>query len=343
MTERVVHVAVDAHNLSRDNRGIGRYARAVLSRALNRKNVRFTLVVRGLLPRAAALSRALGGAAVTVARRIPRDADVVWFPWNGTFLETNLPSVATIHDAAPFAFPASDPRRRRVEQIPFLKTAATAAKILVQSAFTASEVERRLEVARERIVVTPLAADPVFSVGPVGKLPAAVAARPYILHVGAHDERKNTTTLRDAYARAFPGGEIALAFTHRPPWPLPAGAVVAGAPDDVTLAALYRGATLVAMPSTYEGFGFPLIEAMACGTPVLAANAGSLPAIGGDAAAYVDEALDAVAWSAALHRLINDEKERARRGALGPGQAATFSWERCTDQTLSVLRDAASH
>ena len=141
-------------------------------------------------------------------------------------------------------------------------------------------------------------------------------------------------------AGAKPGGDVALAFTRRPA-SLPPGGVVIDAPDDAALAALYRGAALVALPSTYEGFGFPLLEAMACGAPVLAARAGSLPEVGGDAAAWVDDAHDADAWATALRALLDDDDARARLAALGPARAATFSWERCTAQTLHVLAEVA--
>jgi alpha-1,3-rhamnosyl/mannosyltransferase len=162
-----------------------------------------------------------------------------------------------------------------------------------------------------------------------------------VLHVGAHDERKNTATLIAAFARAFPAGDVALAFTRRPP-SLPAGSVVIDAPDDAALAALYRGAALVAVPSTYEGFGFPLLEAMACGAPVLAARAGALPEVGGDAAAWVDDAHDAAAWADALRALLGDEAARTALAARGPARAATFSWERCTAQTMAVLAEVAA-
>lgn len=341
---KVVHVAVDAHNLARDDRGIGRYARAVLSRAVRDTRFRWTFVVRDLFPKRAAVAQALGADAVDVARHVPRDADVMWFPWNGTFLRTDVPSVATVHDAAPFAFPSTDPRKRAIEQNPFLATANSARRILVQSRFTADEVEHRLGVAAERIVVTPLAVDAVFAPGPRGALPAELRGLRYVLHVGAHDERKNTATLIDAFARAFPAGDVALAFTRRPPATpaLPAGGVVIDAPDDATLAALYRGAALVALPSTYEGFGFPLLEAMACGAPVLAARAGSLPEVGGDAAAWVDDAHDAGAWANALRELLADDAARAALSKLGLARAATFSWERCTAQTLAVLGEVAA-
>ena len=336
-----IHVAVDAHNLVRDDRGIGRYARAVLSRALRDPRFRWTLVVRDWFPNRAAFARALGATSVHVARAVPRDAGVTWFPWNGTFLRTVAPSVATVHDAAPFAFPARDARRRATEQTPFLLTAKNARIILVQSRFTAGEVERRLGVDAERIVVTPLAADSAFTPGPPEALPAALRSRRYVLHVGAHDERKNSATLIDAFVRAFPDGDVVLAFTRKPPV-LPSHAVVVDAPDDAALAALYRGASLVAVPSTYEGFGLPLLEALACGAPVLAARAGALPEVGGDAAAWVDDAHDADAWAASLRALLDDDGARAGLASRGPARAATFSWDRCTRETLAVLATVAT-
>jgi len=338
-----VHVAVDAHNLARDDRGIGRYARAVLARAVRDPRFRWTFVVRNVFPNRAAVARALGSGAngVRVARRVPRDAGVVWFPWNGAFLRTDVPAVATVHDAAPFAFPAADPRTRAREQNPFLLTAATARKILVQSEFTAGEVERRLGVNAERVVVTPLAADAAFTPGEPELLPDELRGRRYVLHVGAHDERKNSATLIAAFERAFPAGDVALAFTRRPR-ALPPGGVVVAARDDAALVALYRGAALVAVPSTYEGFGFPLLEALACGAPALAARAGALPEVGGDAAAWVDDAADVGAWAAALRALLADDARRAELAARGPARAAAFSWERCTAQTLEVLHEVAS-
>jgi glycosyltransferase involved in cell wall biosynthesis len=162
-----------------------------------------------------------------------------------------------------------------------------------------------------------------------------------VLHVGAHDERKNSATLIDGFADAFPGGDVMLAFTRKP-GVLPPGGIVVDARDDATLVALYRGAALVAVPSTYEGFGLPLLEAMACGAPVLAARAGSLPEVGGDAAAWVDDAHDPGAWAERLRALLDDDAALAALARRGSERAAVFSWDRCTAQTLTVLGTVAA-
>ena len=335
-----MHVAVDAHNLVADTRGIGRYARAVLSRAMRAPETRWTLVVRRWFSSRRALSDAVGGAPFRLARTVPSDADVVWFPWNGTFLRTHAPAVATVHDCTPFAYPAANARTRETEQGPFVRTARTAACILVQSDYTANEVERWLHVARERVVVAPLAADPIFAPGPLDALPAGLHGRPYVLCVGAHDERKNTPTLCAAFARAYPAGDMTLAFT-RAPQSLPPNAIVVDARSDRTLIALYRGATLAAVPSLSEGFGLTLLEALACGAPSIASRASALPEVGGEATWWIDDPLDVDAWAAALRALANDPAARTRLSEGGPQRARAFSWDRCVAQTLAVLREVA--
>jgi glycosyltransferase involved in cell wall biosynthesis len=336
-----VQVAVDAHNLALDDRGIGRYARAILSRALADADFAFTLVVRRMFPRAAPLARALGGIAVRVVNRVPRDAQVLWSPWNGTFLESHAPSVATVHDVGPFAFPSRSPRLRAAEQEPFRKTAAVAKRIIAPSRFTASEVERWLGVEAARIVVGPEAADAqVFAPGPSGPLPAGLHAGRFVLCVGTHEERKNTGPLIDAYARAFPDGDPPLVLTRRR-GNLPRGAIVIESASDTDLVSLYRGATLVAAPSPYEGFGLPSLEALACGAPVLAARGGALVETCGEAVAWVDEPLRVEAWTRALRELVADDAARARLARLGPPRAAEFSWNSSAEQTLAVLRDVA--
>jgi alpha-1,3-rhamnosyl/mannosyltransferase len=307
---------------------------------LRRDDIRVSLIVRDAFPWrfAGPFARALGGVRAPVLARVPRDADVTWHPWNGTFVATNGAAAATIHDAAPFAFPDRDAQRRESQQAPFRRTAVRASAIACDSAFTASEVQRYLDVPPNRLHVVPLAADETFSPGSDDALPAELTGRRYVLYVGAHDAHKNTATLAAAHRAAFPDGDVPLVFT-RANAAVPDARVFARVPQD-QLVALYRGATIVAVPSLYEGFGLPALEGMACGAPVLASRAAALPEVGGDAVAYVDQPESVGAWRAALVALAGDAAARADLAQRGPVRAAGFSWDRCADATLAVVRSA---
>jgi glycosyltransferase involved in cell wall biosynthesis len=161
-----------------------------------------------------------------------------------------------------------------------------------------------------------------------------------VRHVGAHDARKNVATLIAAWQRAFPAADVALAFT-RAPAVLPPGAVVAEAPGDDALAALYRGAHLVAVPSLDEGFGLPLLEALACGAPAAASRVAALPEVGGEAVAWVDDPRSVEAWARVLERLVRDRDAAAELASRGPAQAAPFTWERCAGLVADALHAAA--
>jgi glycosyltransferase involved in cell wall biosynthesis len=318
----VLQVAVDARDLAHDWRGIARYVRAVLTRFARRNDVAVTLVERGLF-----------------GQHAPRRADVVWHPWNGTFFSARVPAVVTFHDAVPFRFPADDPRKRRNEQEPWLRSAASASAFIANSHFTVTEVERFLGVAAARQTVTYLAVEPdVFA--PQGDLTILPDGRPYILFAGAAEPRKNLATLLEAHALAFPDDAVALVVAGAAP---PPGARVRalGAIEPRELARWYRGARAVAVPSCYEGFGFPLLEAMACGTPAIASRATSLVEVGGEGCVWIDDPLDAPAWAAALRKTVADVWLRPQLRAAGIAQAARFSWDRCAEETLMVLRRAA--
>ena len=331
-----MHVAVDAHNLVSDRRGIGVYVRAVLPRIIASGACEVTLLVRGVLPmlQRRQLQRELGCTGFRVAGRIPTDATVVWHPWNGTFFESDLPSVVTIHDVVPFAMPADTDAARQKEQAPFLRSARTARRVITDSMFSKSEIVRHLGFEPQNIDVIPLAADPRYR--PDSATRASSTRAPYIAYVGKIETRKNTAPLVTAWREVFPDQEVRLVFAtsdHVPP-----GVERASASGVNELRELYAGALFVAVPSLYEGFGLPALEAMACGAPVVCSRAASLPEVCGDAALYVNDPREVGAWAAALREMAENAPLRAHVRALGLARAATFSWESTATQTLGVLQ-----
>ncbi|MEA2163752.1 MAG: hypothetical protein QOK37_1879 [Thermoanaerobaculia bacterium] len=198
-------------------------------------------------------------------------------------------------------------------------------------------------------ILSGLAVPSSSSPTPHASLPTPLPAR-YILFVSTIEPRKNLDVLLDAYERLRARGAYdgALVVVGRVGWKaestrarlraegvlhldyLPAG----------QLADVYRNAELFVFPSIYEGFGFPLLEAMAYGVPSIAARSSSLPEIGGDAALYF-EPHDAKALEMQIERALNDTALRAKLAAAGPQRAAEFRWSVAAERTLDVLRRAA--
>jgi glycosyltransferase involved in cell wall biosynthesis len=362
-----MHVAVDAANLPRDHRGIGRYARAMLVRWLDmRDRLQVTLLVPDLFLATARrrLATTLGVDDVEVRRRqdVARmRPDLVWYPWNGMTWIAPCASVATVHDVWPFVSPAADDRIRLREQGPYRATASHARAIIANSRFTKSELIKHLPVDPGRVHVISMGADPLPS--PAPPAPSLVGAQRYVLFVGESEPRKDPGTLRAAMTklpaglRAITGlvmagkvpgetstcGSIESGSGNTPDRLLVRFAnhngvptVVAGEVSDTVLARLYAGAAAFAFPSRYEGFGIPVLEAMAHGVPVVASDAASIPEVGGDAALYFP-AGDADALAATLARVLGDPDLARQMGAAGIARAALLSWDRCSRETLGVF------
>ncbi|HVR46051.1 MAG TPA: glycosyltransferase family 1 protein [Candidatus Binatia bacterium] len=348
-----LRIAVDARVVAEDTRGIGRYARAILRRLIGRADVELTLLADFRFRRrySAAYARALGSDAFAVRAQPGRDCDVIWHPANGTFFASSLPSIVTIHDAVPFRYPDPDPKRRRHAQDPFLRSAHSATRVIAVSAFGRSEVHELLGVPLDRIAVIHHGVDAEFSPGAADGLPGALHGRDFLLFVGdpIGEPRKNFPLLYDAYRRAWPveaAPALAVAGPRAPDLP---GVVhpgnladdLAGVSAEHTLRACYRGALALTLASYHETFGMPMLEAMACGTPVVASRASALPEIAGDAALYAPPD-DALAWAAALRRVVDDADLRERLRTEGLRRAGAFSWDESARQHLELFRSVAA-
>ncbi len=357
-----LRLAVDASVVAEDTRGIGRYARAVLRRLIAHDDVDLILLLRGpfAFRHRTALERALGSSRFSLRSSpgLRSDADVIWHPANGTFFASHLPSVATIHDAVPFRYPDDDPKRRLHAQKPFLESVRTASRIVAVSEFGREELRAVFNLDRERIAVIHHGVEQSFAPGPARPLPSGLFDQRYILFVGdpIAEPRKNFALLYEAYRRAWPSRgktgaassvpALVVAGAQAPPLE---GVVHAGnLGDDLAarnadegLRALYRGALVLALASYHETFGMPMLEAMACGTPVVASRASSLPEIGGDAALYAPPN-DPDAWATALRRVTEDFTLRDRLRIVGLDRATHFSWDESAARHLALFREIAA-
>ena len=188
------------------------------------------------------------------------------------------------------------------------------------------------------------------SPAPHPPLPTPLPER-YILFVSTIEPRKNLDVLVDAYERLRARGAYdgALVVVGRVGWKAESTRARLRAEGvhhldylpAAQLAAVYGNAELFVFPSIYEGFGFPLLEAMAYGVPSIAARSSSLPEIGGDAALYF-EPHDAKALEMQIERVLTDAALRAKLAAAGPQRAAEFRWSEAAKETLAVLRNAAA-
>jgi glycosyltransferase involved in cell wall biosynthesis len=262
------------------------------------------------------------------------------------------PAVITVHDLAFRRFPdlLTAESARYYGQIE--RAVASAEAIIAVSAGTADDLVELAGAARDKIHIVYEAADPLYR-----PPPAPPSARPgYMLFVSTIEPRKNLPVLLEAYRLLLDGGRVRpvpeLCVVGRRGWlyeeslraierlGLGAHVRLLGEVAPTDLLGLYQGARLFAMPSLYEGFGLGALEALACGTPVLAAAAGALPEVVGDAGLLLPPH-DPAAWAVALERVLSDAALEADLRQRGPAQAARFSWERAARETLAVYRRIA--
>ncbi len=271
-----------------------------------------------------------------------------------------VPSVVTIHDLGYLHYPDKHPLFERMYlDWSTRHSARVARRVIAVSHATAHDLMALNGVPAEKIRVVYSGVDeqlrPVEDERRIAEMRRRLGIPgPYVLHVGRLQPRKNLTRLVEAFARvrdAVEGLSLVLAGRGRDTsrrllerakaLGLSGRVVLPGYVPDDDLPLLYSGALVYAFPSLYEGFGFPALEAMACGTPVVCANTSSLPELVGDAALTVPPT-DVEALAGALRRLLTDEALRRELIARGFERVRQFSWEACARNTLKVLIEAAS-
>jgi glycosyltransferase involved in cell wall biosynthesis len=315
----VVNVAVDVTPLRLTRAGTARYLRNLLERLPPSRTVAF-----GGATRAGVLARELWWYPLALSR--VRDVDVLHCPTYYAPLRPSVPTVVTVHDLAVLRHPETFRRWTRTyvpQLVPHMVRAAR--RVIAVSEFTAGEVEQLLRVPRDRIRVVPNGVASAFTTdGPR-------AEGDYVLAVGTLEPRKNLTRtiaaagklgteLRVVGARGW--GDVRLAGPH---------VTWLGEIDDAELARQYRGARCVVYASLYEGFGIPVLEAIACGAPVVTSRGGATEEVAGGQATLVDP-LDVAS--------IADGIERARPG--DPAYARAFTWDETARRTAEVYAEAAA-
>lgn len=299
-----------------------------------------------------------GGADPLRSRRAQsrmRGVDVVHAPSVAVPPRGRVPLVVTVHDAATLLFPETYPRRgRRFHELGFAATAARADAIVAPTAAAADEVAEHTSIARDRIHPIHHGVDHALASDAEVRATRAVhglADDPYVMWAGSMEPRKDVGTLVDAFGLVAAAHDLPhrLVLVGPAGWmaesdalarrtaPLGDRVVFTGQVSPGELRALYRGAEVFALPSRHEGFGLPVLEAMAQEVPVLCSDLPVLREIAGDAATYAPTG-DIDAWADALTRLLDDDAGRDALATAGRAHALTFTWERSAAKHLAVYR-----
>jgi glycosyltransferase involved in cell wall biosynthesis len=315
--------------------GIGRFADEVIARLPDARPLSFQ--VKRLTP--------LDPVATALAALRLREG-VYFTPGFNPPPRSHVPVVFCIHDLIHLRFAAeSTPARRAYYRLIVAPAAQRAARILTVSEYSRREILDWTGLPPERVVVVGNGVTAAFT--PDG--PRHDPGYPYFLFVGRRAPHKNVGGLIAALAASR--NDARLLFTGEPDGTtldaarrhgVEARVAFTGTLDDPQLAAHYRGALALAFPSFYEGFGLPVVEAMACGTPVLTANVTAMPETAGEGNALLVDPSRVEAIAEGLDRVSGDSEERSRLRQRGLARVAQFSWDRVGAAVINALAEAGA-
>lgn len=354
-----IKIGVDATFLQRDRRGMGRVLRSVLNEW--KKSCPHELVL--LVKEKRHITELEDSPYAKWDIRYWKDADdiqVCWFPWNRVDWEPDCPAAVTIYDVAPFTDYHPQNRHLADDQNRLLKAAESADRIITTSNFSRIEMHRHLNCDISQIDVVHLGHDPVFHSHSNQYLDPFFAEKighlPYLLFVGNPEPRKNLGGLLEAFMLLENQIDSRLLLVSSKPaaptWTdrlrgrtdpltdtisrLEERLIWLEGIDDATLAELYRRSQVFVMPSFYEGFGLPLLEAMACGASTAAARAASLPEVGGEVPYWFNPNDPVDIARAVMEAIDSPNSEEA------PDRAAIFSWESSAAELAKILEGMAA-
>lgn len=369
-SSRRYRIGVDARLLSEAVTGIGRYSHEMLAALIGQGHL-WTLyshrpIVAGnwerqnVRVRAANLPgrvlRMVWAQSVLPWRAAQDDIELFWAPTHRLprYLPDRIARVVTIHDLVwKHAGQTMRPLSRWLDARLMPEAVRLADRVIAVSEHTACDLLAEMPEAEGKVRVIPLGVSALPAPAPSTALQALGIDGPFFLFVGTLEPRKNLRYLLEAYA-SLPEGvrnSVYLVIAGGKGW----GGVdvqsiatqlgirdrirVVGYADDALLSTLYAHALFLAMPSLYEGFGLPLVEAMSMGTAVLTSNCSSMPIVAGDAGLLVDPS-DVNSISSGLLAMIMEHSLRERLAEKARAMAARYTWEKAAAATLQVFNEA---
>jgi glycosyltransferase involved in cell wall biosynthesis len=327
----VIRVAIDVSPLVQTRAGTARYLKGLMRELARRSDVTVTTRAFGRGDKISTLAR--DGLWYPFLLGRTADADVLHCPTYRGPLRSRTPLVVTVHDLAVLRHPEAFNRwTRTYSPVLVPRVLAAARRVIAVSEFTRRELIELLRVPADKIHVVPNAVGEEFT------REGDAEEGEYVLAVGTLEPRKNLERLVEAVHKT--GRELRVVGARG--W----GGVEVGGNgvrwlgevDDTELARLYRGATCVAYPSLYEGFGIPVLEAMACGTPVVTARGTAMEEVADGAAVLVD-AQSPEDIAAGIERAASERDELVARGIE---RARAFRWDAVAAATVRVYEEAAS-